>query len=182
MEDDMAAPISTRGYKPVKHCHHCGQRLPRERQTVAERFWEKVDIRTPIECWEWLASISVTGYGTFMLDKKTHGAHRIAYELHFGTRLTAQEHVCHKCDNPRCVNPHHLFVGTHHSNMRDMKAKGRHKQTPQLGERHWNAKLTAPDIIAIRASALTAAQLAERFGVTDTMIRLIRQRRNWRHI
>jgi hypothetical protein len=89
---------------------------------AAERFWPKVDQSGgPDACWPWTAYCQPNGYGEF--DKKW--AHRVAYELAIGP-ITPGGTICHTCDNPRCVNPSHLFLGTQGDNVRDMVAKGRH--------------------------------------------------------
>jgi hypothetical protein len=93
--------------------------------TVEERFWAKVDKRSgPDSCWTWTAAKTLRGYGRFMLDGKARLAHRLAWRLAGGTEAEAL--VCHRCDNPSCVNPAHLFLGDQFDNMRDMTAKGRH--------------------------------------------------------
>lgn len=90
--------------------------------STAERFWARV---TKSEgCWIWDV-LATNGYGTFMVDRKPYKAHRYAYLLTHN-ELPDDLHVCHKCDNPSCVNPDHLFLGTRKDNMQDMVAKGRH--------------------------------------------------------
>ncbi len=83
-------------------------------------FESKVDIKGEDECWNWTGCKSKAGYGQFLGQY----AHRIAYEMYTGERVY-HLHVLHRCDNPSCVNPSHLFLGTHADNMRDMKDKGR---------------------------------------------------------
>lgn len=92
-------------------------------RTIRERFFEKVDI-TP-GCWLWTASRNSSGYGQMSIPRMTRpvGAHRVSWELHYGCPGT--QHVLHKCDTPACVNPDHLFLGTHGDNMGDMATKGR---------------------------------------------------------
>lgn len=91
--------------------------------TWPERFWEKV-IKTDC-CWMWLASKDPSGYGTILYLGKVHKAHRLSYQLKFGD-FDSNLRVLHSCDNPSCVNPSHLFLGTQSDNMQDMVKKGRH--------------------------------------------------------
>jgi hypothetical protein len=97
--------------------------------SLAERFWANVS-KGP-GCWEWTASCHSTGYGQIGVGRKNRGAHQVAWELTFGPiekDPTKFRSVCvlHRCDNRKCCNPNHLFLGTHTDNMRDMVAKGRH--------------------------------------------------------
>lgn len=92
---------------------------------VIERFWKKVDKSG--DCWEWTGSKKHTGYGTFGYNKKSYVASRFVMKI-IGKEIPEGMIVCHKCDNPPCVNPDHLFIGTHKDNMKDCMEKGRWRQ------------------------------------------------------
>lgn len=137
--------------------------------TLAERFWEKVDVRGPDECWNWIRCKMPYGYGKFGINNKTQMAHRVSYELANGP-IPKGLFVCHTCDNPRCVNPAHLFVGTHADNMRDMT--GKRRQT--IGERNAMAKLTSAEVAEIRSRCVghrgEQVRIAREFGVSNSTI------------
>ena len=150
------------------------------------------------ECWEWPMSRTAAGYGQLGFDaggkRSTAYAHRAAYQAHHGA-IPEGAHICHRCDNPCCFNPAHLFAGSAIENMQDMAAKGRSNKGRKLpiGERHWtksrrselrgsangNSKLTEADVLAIRASRETGVALASRYGVTGALISAIRKRKVW---
>lgn len=108
---------------------------------IEERFWGKVDKRGPDECWEWAGAINRAGYGKLLVDRRIIGAHIASYEIHNGP-IPDGLWVLHRCDNRRCINPAHLFLGTAKDNTADMMAKGRQGDTALPGERNGNAHLT----------------------------------------
>lgn len=149
-----------------------------------KNFWKKVE-KTD-DCWFWRGAISNTGYGNFCFRKKNkliqNGAHRFSYILQYG-KIPRRKFVCHKCDNPSCVNPLHLFVGTNSENIKDSFNKGR---IPIRGEKHYRAKLTDESVRHIRNLYATKKyiqlQLAEKFGVTRRHISFIVNKQKWAHI
>lgn len=149
----------------------------RPKQSISERFFSKVEKRRS-GCWEWTACHLPNGYGAFQLNGK-EGAHRVSWRIHFGD-IPSGLFVCHRCDNKRCVNPEHLFLGSPSDNMVDKVSKGR--QACTAGENNGSAKLTEEDVIAIRASSEVQTAAARRFGVSRAAIGLVRQRKTWAHV
>lgn len=154
------------------------------------RFWEKVEISLPHQCWEWRGANRQPGsYGWWTrydpLTQKSRliAAHRVAYELCHGQIPTKQK-VCHHCDNPICVNPWHLFTGTHAQNMADMAHKGR--ATKKRGEQVTTAVLTENQVREVFAlyntGRYTQEQIGSKFGVNQTTISSILIGANWGHL
>lgn len=156
-----------------------------------EAFWSRVD-RSGGEdaCWLWLASTDRHGYGQLMLPRtqakqRKRSAHRIAYELKFGA-IPPGLCVCHRCDNPRCCNPAHLFLGTQLENIADMAEKGRRKgKGGRAGSAHHNSKLSEDDVLAMRARwrrGVAIAQLASEYGIWKGSAHRIVHRQSWAHL
>lgn len=146
---------------------------------AVDRFWASVDRRGERECWEWTGH-TVSGYGVLYIDGKSWKAHRYSYFLAHG-ECPAGLDVCHSCDNPPCVNPDHLFLGSEADNMRDMREKGRSAR----GERHPDAKLTNEAVTAmrvLRSAGRTVRSLAAEYGVEESVASRAIAGRTWRHI
>lgn len=143
-------------------------------RSVEERFWAKV--QKTDSCWNWTAGKN-KGYGQFKVFGKMILTHRFSYELHYGA-IPAEMLVCHRCDNPVCVRPDHLFLGTHIDNMNDREQKGR----STFGVKNGNAKLTEEKVKEIRVLNLSRGEIAERYGVSQVQIGRIRSGKQWKHI
>ena len=130
-------------------------------------------------CWLWLGELHGTGYGKIVSNGKALMAHRESYSLHNG-RIDDGVFVLHKCDIPSCVNPDHLFTGTHLENMEDMRVKGRSVR----GEKNRNARICADNVISIRSMRLhmSAADIAEKFNLSVKHVRKIINGDRWGHI
>ena len=138
---------------------------------IAERFWSKVDkTSNPNGCWEWVGGLFSSGYGKFKVFGKSVRAHRFSYELTKGI-IPKGMLVCHHCDNPKCINPQHLFLGTNSDNTLDMHQKGRAKD--QYGEKNKTAKLSIDSVRIIRESNKTQTELGKEFGVSRRCINKI---------
>ena len=156
------------------------------------RFWNNVDVQGVEDCWEWKGYKNPDGYGVICISQPSSrtgrlviGAHRVSAYL-AGMNIDGLC-VCHHCDNRRCVNPQHLFLGTYADNTRDMISKGRNISitTPCPGSRNGRAKLTEAEVLQIRAlnaRGVTKSTLADQFGVHADTIHSINSRKTWRHI
>lgn len=146
--------------------------------SIAKRFWRYVSPRGASECWEWQGYRDPLGYGK--INYRPSGAHRVSWILHFGD-IPEGMLVCHRCDNPSCVNPGHLFLGSNADNMADRNRKGRNAR----GSSAHSAVLTETDIPTIRdmiKRGVPQIAIAANFGVSHATIRNISCGRNWRHV
>lgn len=175
-------------------CNGCGKELNRPASqvlpykehfcnackfTLERRFWRRVEFGNG--CWNWTGARTPVGYGTFHRNGANLYTHRVSYEMCIGT-VPNGLCVLHKCDNPRCVNPAHLFLGTKKDNTEDARKKGR----MAVGEKLPQAKLTASTVLKIREiyakGGVTQQALADRFGVEQQCIHKIVHRLRWTHI
>lgn len=147
-----------------------------------ERFWSKV--RKSGDCWFWEASRDKEGYGNFWFRGRVQKAHRVVWMLTHG-EIPDGMFVCHHCDNPSCVNPFHLFLGTAKDNMQDASLKGRARTADKRGERNQMVKLTVGDVHEIRrlhAAGMSRRELAKRFPVGVRCIGNVVTRTSWAHV
>jgi hypothetical protein len=151
-----------------------------------KRFWSKVDIRTTDECWPWNASSTPLGYGKFGRGGRYGGwefAHRMAYRLCSG-EIPDDASVLHRCDNPPCCNPNHLWLGSQADNIHDMDKKGRRVNPPRFGENNGGAKLTAAQVKEIRREysngGVKQCELATKYGISYQQVHNIVNNHSWR--
>jgi hypothetical protein len=152
-----------------------------KKQPLEQRFWSKVGIGRKNECWEWKDYKDKDGYGTFWLDGSDRRAHRVAYEITKG-KIPEGKCCCHFCDNPSCVNPNHLWIGTSKENTHDAI---KNRIFP-MGENHWKSRLTETQIKQIRAlrnqEGKSLAELSNQFGVTKAHIWQVSVGKSWKHV
>ena len=153
-------------------------------KSIINRFWSKVDRSG--NCWEWAAAKTKGGYGQFHINNKMQLAHRVSWVIH-NSDIPSGDHygttcVLHRCDNPSCVNPDHLFLGTQKDNNQDRMNKGRNVNV--VGEQHGKAKLSSRNVREIRrhSPAMTYREIAETFCISSSQVCNIVNRRVWKHI
>lgn len=151
-------------------------------QELVKRFWAKVEVAGANDCWHWKASTAGKGYGQIKVPgtRRQMYAHRLSYEIHCGPVPDGML-VMHSCDNPPCVNPNHLSVGTYGENLQDMAAKYRHL----YGERNAQAKLTELQVemvFTIFDGGLGRDEIAKCVGASKTHIDRILRGERWRHV
>ena len=168
--------------------------IDRLNEKVKAKFWSNV--QKSCGCWEWQGYCDKCGYGRLRAgDKRLVGVHRLSWEMHFGI-IPEGMCVCHHCDNPKCVRPEHLFVGTHDDNMADMVRKKRchcgdshyfHRHPEKIpdrsGTKNGRSKLTEKDVREIRSlSHLKRLELARRYGVSQAAISFVILRETWKDV
>jgi hypothetical protein len=173
----------------------------KNRPSEAERFWSKVEVCGPEECWPWKARRDTKGYGRYYTGSRSDGtrrsalAHRVAWVLANQASFLPGVCGCHHCDNPACCNPTHIFPGTRADNQADMCAKGRQvapsgdrhpiRKNPGLvqGERNGNAKLREwqlPYILALVDAGVLQKDVAAAYGVAATAINRLVRGESWK--
>lgn len=150
-------------------------------EKAVKLFWDKVDKKGPDDCWMWTASTNGRGYGRVWAWGKCQVASRISAFISHGQIPDGKE-VCHSCDNKLCVNPRHLFFGTHGENINDAKQKG----IMPFGERMGQSKLKEADVKNIKKllseKSLSCAKIARMFGVGGSVIQRIVEDKGWVHV
>lgn len=156
-----------RANKINSNCRKCA--YENIRKPLEQRFWSKV--KKTDYCWEFIGYYTKNGYGMIRNSRgKMELAHRISWKLH-NESIPERKECCHICDNRRCVNPAHLFIGSHADNMRDM-----------INKERFYKKLTSDDVIFIRNSKLSQKDLAKKFNIDNSNVSRIKCRKTWKHI
>ncbi len=146
-----------------------------------EDVWKRINIKNDSECWEWQGSLVNNRYGKMIIDCKYYLTHRVVYELTYGN-ISDSLLVCHHCDNPKCCNPKHLFLGTQQDNVNDKIKKNRQPKGKSIG----SSKLTSDNVLEIRRlyinGSYTFKKLGVLFNVDRKNISSIVYNKTWKHL
>jgi hypothetical protein len=149
-------------------------------QKYIDRMLNSLTYNAVTYCWESSYSLNPCGYAQIKIDHKVKTAHRVMYQYIYGNIPLDKPCILHRCDNPKCCNPMHLYAGTMQNNSIDRE--NRHRSNHPYGEKHWATKLTEAQVIEIRASNETQIVLAQRFKVSQPIIHYVKTYRTWKHI
>jgi len=175
--------------KPIPLRGNLGEMKPRKGPTsigLEKRFWKYTDRRSSSECWNWTGPLLNSGYSQLGVGSESNGTravrmgHRISWLIHFG-EVPEEKMVLHKCDNRKCVNPNHLYLGTHKENMQDAY----NRMTMSRGEQHHNAKLTKEKVIELRnryADGESIRSLSRSFKLDRATVKAAAIRKTWRQV
>jgi len=156
-----------------------------QKMSIKDRLIKKIKININTGCWDFTGSKDLKGYGKLWDGNTMRSAHRISFIEYKGS-IPDGLFVLHKCDNPGCINPDHLFLGTHNENMEDMRKKGRSCTEKRLcGSRNFNSKLSENDIPKIKKRLLngeSCKKIAESYSVDRTTISFIKNGTTWKHL
>jgi hypothetical protein len=161
--------------------------MPRRIIPVEERFWRMVDKKGDEECWEWTGALDSFGYGIIKDEKPRGGrlikAHRLSHRIHFGD-IPVGLYVLHKCDNRKCVNPNHFFLGTYQDNSDDMYKKGRNVNL--RGSKIGTSRFTESEIVEIKTdyfvNKMSTREISVKYSVNQTYVYQIIHGTVWGHV
>lgn len=165
-------------YMRTKNGSPMWERKRIDREPIAVRFWRFA--KKAVGCWLWTGARNRKGYGTLAIDRMSVGAHRVSWEIHVGV-IPSGLQVLHRCDNPPCTNPDHLFLGTIQDNIADMMSKGRQVR----GERQARAVLTAQivrDICLRHSGGQSVSTIANAIGFSYGAIKAVVSGQTWKHV
>lgn len=155
--------LCSRHYKRQWYCGSTKVSRPCYHEPLHKKFWRYVE-KTD-SCWLWKGRLDKDGYGTIKDGRSTKRAHRVSFEMHFKS-LSKNKMVLHKCNNPSCVNPDHLYQGDQYDNMKDRVDSGNYL----FGENHFNAKISDTDVLKIKEHAGTYKQIAAEFDISPSQV------------
>ena len=148
-------------------------------ERIQDKFWDRVEVASPESCWNWRGYLSPRGYGRIRHKGRYYGAHRLALAL--DGRIPEPHHLaCHKCDNPACCKPEHLYRGSPLDNVRDQFERGRNPSRAGCG--NGRVRLTEKQVQEIRNSPLGYKRLRKAYGVGRTTIRDIKNHKTWKFL
>lgn len=153
--------------------------MPNPASVISDEYFAERSIKQPSGCWEWSLRVSCNGYGQAKVRQKIWMAHRLSWE-HFHGPIPDGLIVCHKCDNRKCINPSHLFLGTTQDNVDDKMSKGRFVTTP--GVKNGHAKLTDQQVLSIKNDDRSQSAIAADYGISQSNVSLIKRGTAWRHL
>lgn len=156
-------------------------------KTLHERFWEKVNIGGPDECWIWFGNKQPKGYGLITVKGRSLKAHRLSWEMANGSQVPHGEFVCHRCNTPSCVNPKHLYVASNNENQADSWKRGTRvgAHIGCYGERSPSHKLTeekAKEILALKKCGWKQKAIARHYGIHQSTVSDVVTGRCWPHL
>jgi predicted XRE-type DNA-binding protein len=154
-------------------------------KSLQERFWSNVNITDLFECWNWIGDINNLGYGRLSFKGQRTKAHRLSYTLNIGPIL-GNLFVCHKCNNPSCVNPSHLYLGTSQDNMTDKVKANRQSHASSPGEKNGMSVLTESQVIEIigllKTANMTQKEIAKKYSTGRSAISHINLNNTWTYL
>lgn len=152
-----------------------------QKKALFQIFAESVEVDEPDKCWLWTGNAITTGlnYGRINVGRKSYLAHRLSYEF-LVQPLPQGMLALHTCDNPKCVNPHHLYAGNHKQNAIDRSV--RKPNSYAVGEKAGTAKLSEDQVISIRQDGRSCYALAKHYGVSPALISMVKNRKVWKHL
>lgn len=175
--DSLKSIVDLKLSGKMVRCRNLKGQFDKSPLSVKERIERLSKPEPNTGCWIWMGNVRSTGYGEIRINGTKTKAHRASYQAHAG-KIPNGLHVLHRCDIPLCVNPDHLFIGTHKDNMDDMVKKGRQAK----GDCNGNSTLTNEIVLAVREAQGRGVDIAKQFGITESHVSRIKNKLRWKHL